>query len=180
MTMFIMVRHGEPDYSICEKKKFMGHGNDLAPLSNKGIEQIKDICTDIRLTGAELIISSPYTRALQSAAIISRVLGLEIIVEVDLHEWLPDLSFRYSTFQEVLRSKEDFDLNSGGYPEGESKIWESMDSVEKRVHRILDKYKKHKKVIVVCHGMMALIVSKKYGTKDIRYGGILKYEYKYI
>ena len=48
------------------------------------------IAVDARLKTAELIVSSPYTRALQTAAIISRETGLKICIEVDLHEWEPD------------------------------------------------------------------------------------------
>ncbi len=41
---------------------------------------------DERLKSAQLIVASPYTRALETAAIISRETGLKIRVEVDLHE----------------------------------------------------------------------------------------------
>ena len=27
----ILIRHGEPDYSPCEKRGFIGQGHDLAP-----------------------------------------------------------------------------------------------------------------------------------------------------
>ncbi len=85
MTKFIMVRHGEPDYSFVKLRGFIGHGNDLAPLTNKGIEQIKNAAKNSRLVDAEIIISSPYTRALQSAAIISGMLGLNIQVEIKIY-----------------------------------------------------------------------------------------------
>ena len=40
-----------------------------------------------RLEGVEIIISSPYTRAMQSATIISKNRKLDIRVEIGLHEW---------------------------------------------------------------------------------------------
>jgi len=90
MTAFMFMRHGEFDYTFCDERKFIGHGRDLAPLSDKGIRQAEEAAKDPRLLGAELIISSPYTRALQTAAILSKQLRLDIKVEVDLHEWYKD------------------------------------------------------------------------------------------
>ena len=86
MLKLIMIRHAEPDYSLCDKHNFIGHGRDLAPLSQKGIEQAEETAKDKRLIDAELIISSPYTRALQTAAIISRTTGIKLVVEVDIRE----------------------------------------------------------------------------------------------
>ena len=72
------------------EKGFYGFGRSFAPLSEKGIHQAEMTAIDDRLKSAELIISSPYTRALQTASIISRETGLKICVEVDLREWEPD------------------------------------------------------------------------------------------
>lgn len=47
-------------------------------------------------------VSSPYTRALQTAAIISQKTNIDITVEMDLHEWMPDLTFQYHVFEECL------------------------------------------------------------------------------
>lgn len=35
-----LVRHGEPDYSFCDERGYIGHGRDLAPLSENGIQQL--------------------------------------------------------------------------------------------------------------------------------------------
>ena len=90
MAIFYLVRHGEADYSEMLEKGFYGFGRSFAPLSEKGINQAEKTAIDDRLKSAELIVSSPYTRALQTASIISRETGLKICVEVDLHEWEPD------------------------------------------------------------------------------------------
>jgi len=39
------------------------------------------------LDGAQLIVSSPYTRCMQTAAIISRLRNLPLTVDIDLHEF---------------------------------------------------------------------------------------------
>lgn len=93
----IMIRHGEPDYTPCNDRLFIGHGKDLCPLTDKGIEQAKEVALNPLLAGAQIILSSPYTRALQTAAYIATAVRLDIKVEVDLREWQPDLTFLYKT-----------------------------------------------------------------------------------
>ena len=56
---------------------------------------------DERLKGAKVIVSSPYTRALQTAAIISKETGLNIEVDMNLREWQPDLTYRYKSKDEM-------------------------------------------------------------------------------
>ena len=68
--MFYFIRHGETDYSNNGQKIYKGVGENFAPPTVKSIEQIKKTSTDIRLAEADIIVSSPYTRALQSAAIL--------------------------------------------------------------------------------------------------------------
>lgn len=97
MVTYYLIRHGEADYSELMEHHFFGFGRDLAPLSEKGIIQAEETAKDERLKTAELIISSPYTRALQTAQIISRNTGIEVKVELDLHEWIPDKSNQYTT-----------------------------------------------------------------------------------
>ena len=75
MTTFYLVRHGEPTYKPVDVRKFIGHGRDLAPLTKNGIEGVKKTANDSRLKNCEIIVSSPYTRALQTAAILSKELG---------------------------------------------------------------------------------------------------------
>ena len=91
--MFYLVRHGQTDYSMRNNKIYQGFGVNLAPLSETGVQQICETAKDIRLKGTELILSSPYTRALQTAAILSKELGAPIVVETDLHEWLADKAY---------------------------------------------------------------------------------------
>ena len=71
MALFYLVRHGEADYSQLMENGFFGFGRDFAPLSKTGIEQVEKTAKDQRLKSAQIIVTSPYTRALQTAAIIS-------------------------------------------------------------------------------------------------------------
>lgn len=152
--MFYFIRHGSTDYSERNTKIYQDFGVNLAPLSPEGVQQIKASAKDSRLQGADIILSSPYTRALQTAAILSRELCADIIVETDLHEWMANKHYLYETDEKAEISYHEF-LSSGGvYPSGEEKEWEDCSSMKKRAMAVLDKYREYNKVIVACHGML--------------------------
>ena len=153
MAFLYLIRHGEADYGEMMEKGFWGFGRSFAPLSQNGINQAETIANDARLKSAELIVSSPYTRALQTAAIISRVTGLKICIEVDLHEWEPDKLNLYTTSEEAFMLTHEFNLHKGVYPEGQQMRWETLEEVKSRMRRVADKYTDYNKVIFVGHGM---------------------------
>ena len=95
MAKFYLIRHGEPDYTYGDNHGYIGQGHDLAPLNNEKIEEVVETSKDKRLKTAQIIISSPYTRALQTASIISKETGINIVVEPDIREWQPDLTYQY-------------------------------------------------------------------------------------
>jgi len=150
-----MIRHGEPDYKPCDDRIFIGHGRDLAPLTDKGIEQAKKVAKDPLLRGAKIILSSPYTRALQTAAFIASELKLDIKIEVDLREWQPDLTFTYKTSEEAFALGREYDLLKGIYPQGETRKWESTEMLSTRAVNCLKPYSNiYDKVVIVTHGML--------------------------
>lgn len=175
MALFYLVRHGQPDYSPCDERGYIGHGRDLAPLSEDGIKQAEMTSKDTRLMNADIIVSSPYTRALQTAAIISKNTGIDIKVEMDLHEWMPDLSFQYKHFEECLELAYDFNEHKGGYPDGQIKRWESLCTLRNRVRKVADKYTHYDKVILVCHGMVMRTLTY---AEQIKPGEIIECKYE--
>lgn len=157
--MFYFVRHGKTDYSEHNQKIYQGYGVNLASLAEKGKKQIKQTAKDERLQDADLIISSPYTRALQSAAILSRKLNVRLEVETDLHEWLANKNYMYEEDSKAeLACAEYFSLN-GDYPPGQDRNWESRQLMAERVCKVLEKYSQYDKVIVVGHSMMIQAVT---------------------
>ena len=148
----IFIRHGEPDYTPCWDRGFIGHGKDLACLTEEGIAQAEEVSKSPLLFGSELIVSSPYTRALQTAAIISKNTQLNISVEIDLHEFLPDKTFMYKGKEETDLLRKDFLDCFGVYPAGEVRKWETIAEIKSRVMTVMNKYLKRNKIIVVAHG----------------------------
>lgn len=148
----ILIRHGEPDYMPCDSRGFIGHGRDLAPLTLEGNRQAEKVADDQLLKGSQLIISSPYTRTLQTAAIISKVTQLDIVVETDLHELLPDKTFQYKGIEQARQQHREFMECKGTYPQGEFRKWETVEELTKRIKPVFDQYTSYDKIIVVTHG----------------------------
>ncbi len=157
--MFYLVRHGKTDYREKNTKIYKGFGTNLAPLSSVGIQQLKTTAKDERLMDADIIICSPYTRALQSAAILSKELQIDIAVETDLHEWVANKNYIFRDDDIAEENYKEF-LDSDGVYRNEEKEWEDNSILSNRILSVLEKYKGYKKVIVVCHGMIIRSISK--------------------
>ena len=170
----IFIRHGEPDKTHVDMRGFRGQGRDLAPLSEKGILQANEVSKSPKLEGSQIIISSPYTRALQTAAIISKQTGLDLHVEVDLHEFIPDKTFQLLGEEENRKYHKDFLLCKGEYPEGEIRNWEPISEIIARTKPVLDKYLHYDKVIVVAHGG---VICRYHGVSLIDHCEICEVEY---
>lgn len=155
MTTFYFIRHGQLDASMAGKKFYKGFAYNMMTLSEKGIKQIHEAAKDSKLQNAKLIITSPYGRALHSAAILSKDLNIEMRVETDLHEWLANgISYEFLPDEIAKESYRKLTENHGHHPAGTQCLWESADQMKKRVMNVLDKYKDYPAVIVVCHGTL--------------------------
>lgn len=127
MAIFYLIRHGQPDYTPIDKHSFQAFGRDLAPLSEEGKRQ--------------------------TAAAISKEIGLDIQVEVALHEWLPDLTYCYNSTEESMQLAQEFTKYQGIYPARKQLRWETLEHMRQRMQRVADRYAEYSKVILVGHGM---------------------------
>src|SRR5687767_7265427 len=82
-TELLMVRHGESEGNTGVSK------DPDCPLTMKGVEQARQ--SGLRLAGHDLrgftFITSPYRRAVQTAAEISAATGLSFTTEERVREW---------------------------------------------------------------------------------------------
>ncbi|MCL2461200.1 MAG: phosphoglycerate mutase family protein [Defluviitaleaceae bacterium] len=174
MLKIVFVRHSEPDYLSVHERKYIGHGLDLAQLTENGFQIAEKASYDSRLDDAEIIVSSPYTRALQTAAIISKNRGLDIKVELDLHEWMPDLTFRYSSKEQATNARLYCIENRGIRPENSEVAFENLETVFERAKKALLRYGAYKKIIVVTHG----VVMRQFAFEpDIPFCGISEIDF---
>ena len=172
MNNFTLIRHGEANYNLAEERQLIGGVRDWVPLTANGIQQIKQLCETLKGYPANLIIASPMTRAMHTAAILSRSLNLSLTVEFDLHEWLPDQTFRYSSSAHALVTFDELLALGGEWPENETRNWEPMSVLRERVFRVLQRYRQYNSVFVVCHGA---IIHELHG-KPIDVGQYCKYQ----
>ena len=172
MAMFLLVRHEETDWEMTRRRGLVGLQQDFVPLTEEGERGAEKLGESHYFIDSQLIVSSPYTRALETAALINRSLCLPIKVEFDLHELLPDLSRRSNNVEKTLRLCGDFEKNRGIYPSGSKKNWESLDMAAKRAKKALEKYIHYGKVIVVCHEKL---MKSLLGWREIGHGEIVEY-----
>lgn len=151
MTTFYLIRHGKHEYDEVVEKGFKGHSFEFAPLSDLGILQADECGRDGRFKDADIIISSPYTRALQTAAIISCKTGIKLAVELDLRETDINKNHKLDNFDDYIASAR-ASIKQDNPPENSGYEWETQEELNTRVVNVLKKYTKYKKVIVVCHG----------------------------
>lgn len=74
----LLIRHGEDSYS--------NSSCDDRPLSEIGIKRAKALGKVLMSKGVDVIFTSPLTRALQTAEVISKESGIEYIVKDELVE----------------------------------------------------------------------------------------------
>jgi len=174
MTTFYLIRHGEPNWNLSNERSLRGAMRDYVPLTDNGIQQAEQLVSNHPyLEDCELIISSPYTRSLQTAAIINTTLCKPIRVEFDLHEWTPD-NWQANSVHELEELHRDYMKHNGQYPNGSTKLWETKESLIQRSSNVIKKYDYKSKVIVVCHGMI-ISTLMDLRSEDINLCGVYEY-----
>ena len=133
----------------------------------------KQTAKDLRLQNANIIITSPYGRALQTAAILSKELGVDIVVETNLHEWLANKNYIYESFDIAKNNLKEFDDYNGNYPNGIERDWETFEIMKNRATCVLEKYKNYDKVIVACHGKVMQAIT---GLHHPEHGEIFEFD----
>jgi broad specificity phosphatase PhoE len=168
MTVVYLLRHGEADYGHYERRGWPGATADLAPLSPRGEREALAAADALSEVGATAVVSSPMTRALQTAGIVAAYLGLPLEVEFDLHEWLPDETFSWRTYAEVQAASADFEACGFEWPPGERRTWEPLSQVRARATAALESatagLADDDVLIAACHGFVIWSLTGIRGT----------------
>lgn len=149
----IIIRHGSADYSFIKSQKNSAYWKNFAGLTLQGIEQVRTLSQRDCLKDADIIISSPYTRAYQTAVILSQELNIPLRVEIDLREWEHEktLQFEKIEFNKLMK---EFQINKGIHNASCKYKWENLESLGNRAFNVVKKYSKYNKVILVTHKML--------------------------
>ncbi len=149
----ILVRHGESEGN--RDRIFTTTPAELA-LTDLGRRQAEDAAVAIgRRFAPELVISSPYLRALDTAKIIAAGLELPLAVERDLHEM--DMGSLRGKPYDVVQTFPDYDA-------ARRWLWkppggESFEGVKQRVAPVMDRLARAhpgKEIVIVSHGGVML------------------------
>lgn len=159
MIKLYLVRHGETD---CNLKGIIQ--NDDATLNETGIKQANIVKEKLNAIDYDIIISSPYTRARQTANIINikniPIIYDDMLKERDMGE-LKEKSMSYNSYNRISYWDYELNLSNRGI--------ESIQSLFKRVECFIDYIKKNynnKTVVVVSHSAIIRVINHVINNTD--------------
>jgi broad specificity phosphatase PhoE len=150
----ILVRHADADYDVLDtwSPTFTGMRRDFAPLSKTGAAQAQELATRLKSERVRLIVSSPYTRSLHTAAVIATDLACPIAVDVRLHDWLPvhdgRLPISGAIVAEKISEYEQFAM-TGELPP--VRTWETAHEMRERLTTVISDHRSDLPVALVTH-----------------------------
>ncbi|MGR5130719.1 histidine phosphatase family protein [Vibrio alfacsensis] len=147
----VFVRHGVPDFTLADERQMTQLEKDYAPLCRDHLPVLQENLNQPVFDDADIIISSLYTRALQTAEILNRHRGLPLFVEHDLREWRADREGGYFTLKERDRRWHEYrESLKAGIPMTDTR-YEYIDELKLRAELVLERYRQYRKVVVVSH-----------------------------
>lgn len=147
----VFVRHGVPDFTLADERQMTQLEKDYAPLCREHLPELQQKLNHAAFDDADIIISSPYTRTLQTAEILNRHRGLPLFVEHDLREWRADKEGGYITLNERDRRWHEYrELLKAGISMTDSR-YEHVEELKARAELVLERYRQYRKVVVVSH-----------------------------
>ena len=172
MTIYLM-RHGEPTYRDTAAMGLPGMGAELGQLTQEGILQAEQAAKDPRIQDTDLILASPYPRALQTAAIVSRRIDRPIEVAVGIFEWLPRVDFTAPSHTEIVEAWNEYKENGGVHlPTDKYPLWETHAQMRARAKKAIAPFLSRtdiSKLLIVCHGGIMRALMNTPALKKIHY-----------
>lgn len=171
-----LVRHGEPDYEPIDSRGLPGPAADSAPLTAVGMKQAEELADLLSGIRATYLVSSPYTRALHSAAIIGHRLALGVKVDHDLRDWSPDHTGLWRGVADVHAAQAEFETYDGEWPDGIQRAWEPLSRVRERALAALARHTASTDgpVLAITH---ATVIRALTGERNTPHGGHEYYRY---
>lgn len=156
---WFLVRHGETNAN--KNQWLSGHKDE--PLNENGKEQAEETAKKLVGLDIDLIISSDLSRARETAKIIARKLGVEVVIDKELREKNYG-EWEGKTFDEISK-KHGFDFwDLYKRYEFQTPGGERWQEVEERIWGAFNKHRgthKHKNIVIVSHGGALRMLRKK-------------------
>ena len=149
---FYLVRHGQSESNALGLLSSYPEvpGRTVRHLTEQGISEVKETAEKLRQENIDVIIASPLTRTVETAAIISEATGIPVLQDIRLRETNFGIydAGPVERFFNAYSKPEERILTDGG--DGV----ESFEDMRARVVSILDDVKREcagKKVVLVSH-----------------------------
>ncbi len=150
----VLVRHGEVDRAALGEHGpvYTGARFDHVPLSHAGTVQAEQAAAALRSLRPQLILTSPYTRTLQTAAIISRNLDCRFTVDLRLHDWLPVRDGTMVISLALVQAKiREYERWAAGGPLPQERTWETPDEMRARLLSVIRAHRNAVPLVIVTH-----------------------------
>jgi probable phosphoglycerate mutase len=161
MTLLLLIRHGENDYT--KASKLAGHLPEVH-LNERGRKQVAELAEALAKVPIKAVYSSPLERARETAAPLAEKLGLEVqiragLVETSIGEWA-------GQELKALRKLPEWRVVQGApsrfrFPNGES-FAECQTRLVSEIEAILKVHKSDEIIAVVSHADPIKLVTAYY------------------
>lgn len=163
----ILVRHCEPVYGDINNIEY-------EELSKAGIECATCLATSLQQYNIDVILSSPLSRAVQTATIIGKKLKIPVVVDDDLMEWKTEVKLQRDkdSFHQLFK---EFAKFQGKHNNDCVFKWENIDELGARFFSVLEKYSdSNKQYLIVGHKML---FGQIIDSRNMNYGDIIRCNY---
>ncbi|MBQ0835278.1 histidine phosphatase family protein [Lactiplantibacillus pentosus] len=168
-----LIRHSEPTYQQATDAGLQGFGRELSSLTENGVAIAQKLAQQPLFDHVQLILASPYTRALQTALEIVRFNDIPLKVELGLREWQPDnTGSRTDTDEQASVAYQIYRQHAGQRVADSPLHYETAAEVKSRVLTTLSKYAQtYDCIACVTHGE----VMRQFGDQqDVAFCGVRK------
>ncbi len=147
---YFLLRHGQTIYQAKKLKKFYPYPeNPPVTITKKGKEEIKKTAKKLKKKNIDLIYSSNFFRARQTAEIVVKELGLKIKFDKRLR----DINFGIFRGGSMQKYRDFFSSRKQRFskrpPKGES--WRDVKKRMRSVIKNLEKKHKGKNILIISH-----------------------------
>ena len=145
-SKWFLVRHGETDWNV----EGRANGHTDIPLNKIGFQQANMAAEKLKGENIDLVLCSDLKRASQTAEIIAKRLGVELIIDKDLRE--RNMGVVEGMLREEWKQKHP---NMSESLESRPLDGESLGELQDRIFKTFNKHKsqhKHKNIVLVTHG----------------------------
>lgn len=163
MLTFILVRHGETDWSKSKKHTFRGQLD--IPLNSKGIDQARSVGFALKNEKIDVIFSSSLIRAYDTATEIAKILNLEVFehsgfIDLDFGDWGGKTHDEIKSIFPKLYQKWRTTPQEMEFPNGES-LDVIKIRIENAINGLVEKYDSentNKTLAIVSHGAVLRVM----------------------